>query len=702
VDEWLQWFRKCEQFSRDNGSYQNMLLDFIEKETDRLSGMALESLTPERWPNEREEVRREIYGALGLNPLPPRTDLNAKVVGYTEFEGYRIEKVVFEPRPSIQVPGLLYLPNVNEPAPAILYSLGHWMTWSKSEQDIQAACVGLVKLGFVVFVFDPIGQGERGPSFHDHAHRELLPLGHSQEGITVWEHMRAIDYLAARSEVNSLHIGMTGASGGGLTTFFTSALDDRIKVSVPVCFASTYSQYLRAVRGMNWDGVEDLCNQVPNVIPTADAAGIAGLIAPRPLLMINGRQDPHFTVEGALEVKRQVSPIYEPANVDRIQVVSVDSGHGYSKLMREAAYGWFCKWLREEGDGSPIQEPEMSILPVDAQELRCFGGDIVSSSTAIADFVKSTAEQMGLDRYGNVLKIIDKELVRNVLGLDLAPDHAATGTLEETARFGDLVCERHLIVPEPGITVPALWVKPPANSGKIVLYLDDRQKTSGYFESLVQQGLANGFGVISLDPRGVGETVPVPPPVMTLSTLEGPLEEIVPSEDEHLEFEVATDSVMLGRSLLGQQVMDILGCLNYFNHDETGLDSITIVANGPLSSLRALFAASLDNRVSAVVAGELPLSCLEIVLDEKASMPITAYIYGLLRHFDFKDLVSLMPGRSLFIANPVDSRNRHVQLEQCLQVYREAGQFLRNTGGNFSVKLRCDLSEVVGGTGFIV
>jgi hypothetical protein len=696
MSEWLQWCRGHEQLSKINGSYQNMLLDFIETETDRLSGIARESLTSERWPQERGEVRQKIFGYLGLKPLPPRTDLNSKVVGFTEFADYRIEKVVFEPRPNFQVPGLLYLPKVNEPAPAILYSMGHWMTWSKSEQEIQAACVGLVKLGFVVFVFDPIGQGERGANFHDHAHRELLPLGLSQEGITVWEHMRAIDYLVTRPEVNSLKIGMSGASGGGLTTFITSAVDDRIKVSVPVCFASTYSQYLRAVRGMNWDNVEDLCNQVPNVISAADAAGIAGLIAPRPLMMINGRKDPHFTVEGALELLRQVSPIYDPEDIDWIQVVSVDSGHGYDKQMREAAYGWFCKWFREEGDGSPIQEPVMSLLPVDAQELRCFGGNIVSSSAAIADLVKSTAKQMGLNPFGSALKMIDIGLVRNVLGLDLAPDYATTGTLEDTSWFGDLICERHLIVPEPGITVPALWVRPPDNSDKIVLYLDDRMKTSGYFERLIEQGLANGFGVISLDPRGVGETVPVPPPVMTLSTLEGPLEEMIPSEDEHLEFEAATDSVMLGRSLLGQQVMDIISCLDYFNHDKTGPASIKIVANGSLSSLRALFAASLDNRISAVIANELPLSCLEFVLDENSSIPITAYIFSLLQHFDFKDLVSLMPGRSLTIANPVDSRNRHAQLEQCLQVYRDAGQFLRDTGGNFSVEMNNNLCEMVG------
>ena len=80
---------------------------------------------------------------------------------------------------------------------------------------------------FVVLVMDPIGQGERGARFADHGHLALLPLGLTQEGLMVWEHMRAVDYLRTRPDVDGARIGMTGASGGGLMTMFSGITSPR-------------------------------------------------------------------------------------------------------------------------------------------------------------------------------------------------------------------------------------------------------------------------------------------------------------------------------------------------------------------------------------------------------------------------------------------------------------------------------------------
>ncbi|PYU87330.1 MAG: hypothetical protein DMG08_28260 [Acidobacteria bacterium] len=45
---------------------------------------------------------------------------------------------------------------------------------------------------------------------------------------------RALDYLSARDDIDRHRIGATGRSGGGMTTFFLAALDDRVKASAPV------------------------------------------------------------------------------------------------------------------------------------------------------------------------------------------------------------------------------------------------------------------------------------------------------------------------------------------------------------------------------------------------------------------------------------------------------------------------------------
>ena len=284
------------------------------------------------------------------------------------------------------MPAHLYIPKaLRSPTPAILYSPGHWMINGKTEPDIQSCCIGFAKLGFVVLVCDPIGQGERGATFEDHARRELLLLGLSQAGLMAWESIRAVDYLLTRPEVDGNRIGMTGASGGGLNTLYTCAADERIAVSVPVCYVVSFSRFYRAMRGLNWNNQNDLCNQVPNVIRDFDMAGLCGLIHPRPLMFINGTLDPQFPVDGAQQVEAQVRNIYDQVGGERLRATAVVSDHGYVQVMREAAYGWFRKWLQHEGDGSPYPEPALTGEPPDAPELKCFpGAPAIRSGPALA------------------------------------------------------------------------------------------------------------------------------------------------------------------------------------------------------------------------------------------------------------------------------------------------------------------------------
>ena len=49
-----------------------------------------------------------------------------------------------------------------------------------------------------------------------------------------------------------------------------------------------------------------------------------------------------------------------------------EEGHGYQKAKRQAAYGWFLRWLMNRGDGQPVQEPDTATLPFDSPELQCF------------------------------------------------------------------------------------------------------------------------------------------------------------------------------------------------------------------------------------------------------------------------------------------------------------------------------------------
>jgi dipeptidyl aminopeptidase/acylaminoacyl peptidase len=99
-------------------------------------------------------------------------------------QGYRIEKIVFETLPGVQVPAHLYVPDgLAGRAPAVLFYVGHWWPDSKARPDFQAFSINMARFGFVVLTWDPFGQGERGISSRDHRRTETLLVGARNRGI---------------------------------------------------------------------------------------------------------------------------------------------------------------------------------------------------------------------------------------------------------------------------------------------------------------------------------------------------------------------------------------------------------------------------------------------------------------------------------------------------------------------------------------
>ena len=107
----------------------------------------------------QEVVKAKLLQLMG--PLPEKTPLNARVTGVIKKEDYRVEKVIYESIPGYFVTAALFLPEKRKGrAPAVIYACGHTVNGFRSE-TYQHIIINLVKKGFVVLAFDPIGQGER-------------------------------------------------------------------------------------------------------------------------------------------------------------------------------------------------------------------------------------------------------------------------------------------------------------------------------------------------------------------------------------------------------------------------------------------------------------------------------------------------------------------------------------------------------------
>ena len=280
-----------------------------------------------------------------------------------------------KPCPGMRVPAHLYVPEgLDRPAPAVLFYPGHWWPDSKARPDFQAFCINMARLGFVVLSFDPFGQGERGVSSRDHRRTEALLVGVAQQGFAEYETRCALEYLLARPEVDPKRVGMTGASGGGYNTWMTAALDDRIAAAVPVVGTSEFAEQIRVCRPLDWYHAAEHCHFVPGLIRYANNHELLAMAAPKPVLIIAASQDQSFPSPGCGRSPRtaESSTTSYGAGEKLRLVVDETEGHGYQRAKREAAYGWFLRWLMGRGDGGPHPEPPTETEPFDSEELRCF------------------------------------------------------------------------------------------------------------------------------------------------------------------------------------------------------------------------------------------------------------------------------------------------------------------------------------------
>jgi len=152
--------------------------------------------------------------------------------------------------------------------------------------------------------------------------RNLL-IGRTLMGERVWDTMRLIDWAATREEIDTSRIAITGNSGGGATSLFTAACDERISVVVPSSYFCTFQGSIGSISHC-------ACNYVPGVLQLGEMYDIAGLIAPRSFRAIAGVQDPIFPIDQVRRSFEHLRRIYAAAgSPDNCDLYEADGGHRY-------------------------------------------------------------------------------------------------------------------------------------------------------------------------------------------------------------------------------------------------------------------------------------------------------------------------------------------------------------------------------------
>lgn len=305
------------------------------------------------WTERRDQYHDQLLEMLGLDPFPERTPLNARITGSVENDGVIAERIHFQSRPGLYVTGNFYRPvKQDAPLPAILYVCGHGRVKRDgvslgNKTHYQHHGAWFARNGYVCLTIDTIQLGEI-EGIHHGTYREKMwwwnNRGYTPAGVEAWNCVRALDYLQSRDEVDGERIGVTGRSGGGAYSWWIAAIDERIKVAVPVAGITSLKNHV--VDGC----VEGHCDCMYMVNTYRwDYPMVAALVAPRPLLISNTDKDRIFPLDGVVDVYTRTKKIYQLYDADDKLGLHITEGpHKDTQELRVHAFRWFNHYLRDD------------------------------------------------------------------------------------------------------------------------------------------------------------------------------------------------------------------------------------------------------------------------------------------------------------------------------------------------------------------
>jgi len=358
----------------DTGRGDRMIAEYFRVETQKLQDACLtEALNSADWSTQREQYRRQLLEMLGLDPLPPRTDLQATVTGRVEHEEFLVERLHFQSQPGLYVTANLYLPrNLQGRAPAVLYVCGHGASKKNgvsygNKVSYQHHGAWFARHGYVCLTIDTLQMGEIESIHHGTYRYKMwwwLNRGYTPAGVEAWNCVRALDYLQTRPEVDPERLGVTGRSGGGAYSWWIAAIDERIKAAVPVAGITDLQNHV--VDGC----VEGHCDCMYMVNTYRwDYPLVAALVAPRPLLLSNTDRDGIFPLDGVVRTYETARNIYDLCKAgDKLGLHLTAGPHRDTQELQTGAFLWFNRHLKDDAD--PIGTPAVKFF--EPEQLKVF------------------------------------------------------------------------------------------------------------------------------------------------------------------------------------------------------------------------------------------------------------------------------------------------------------------------------------------
>ena len=299
----------------------------------------------------QKQTRPVLHKLVGLDKIAEQVGRHTPTVQLQRIDDlgqYTRQKGWIETEPHVRIPFWMLKPKKRGPFPLAIFPHGHDARGYDTSAGVyhdqahrdrilredRDVAVQAVRRGFIAIapatrgladggLPDPKGRhGDRGCRAQL---MHCLLAGRTAIGERVWDMQRIMDWATALPDVDATNVLMMGNSGGGVTTLYTAACDERITVAVPSCSFSTYTSPNGYIYHCD-------CNLIPGILEFGEMCDVAGLIAPRYLLAVNGKKDTlHFIIDINRSAER-TRAIYTAAGCpDRFEHRWGNEGHRFYK-----------------------------------------------------------------------------------------------------------------------------------------------------------------------------------------------------------------------------------------------------------------------------------------------------------------------------------------------------------------------------------
>jgi len=636
--------------------FPRMVQEYFVTQVRRASEASLEAKRALKTKEDAEQyvrtVREKIHESFG--PFPEKTPLKPRITGVVDRDAYRIEKLIFESRPEFLVTANLYVPKGREfPLPGVVGTCGHSSN-GKCAEAYQSFAQGLARMGYVVLIYDPIGQGERlqypdeelksrigvGVREHLHAGNQQILVGEFLNTWRAWDGVRALDYLLARDEVDPKHVGVTGNSGGGTMTTWLCGVEPRWTMAAPACFVTTF------LRNTENELPADTEQCPPNALALGlDHDDFLAAQAPDPIVILAKERD-YFDIRGSEEAYARLKRLYTLLGApENITLFAGPTHHGYSQENREAMYRWFN---RATGVSDAQTEPPLVIEKDETLWCTPHGQVVELGSRSVFSFTRAKSQALAEKRpklAGDALR----RAVAEVLKLpprNGAPPYRILRPIRGR-QYPKPYWTTYAVATEPGIHALVYLLcderhhsRPPAGRKRAVLYVahhssDAELRTEPLVGELVKAEPEAAF--YTCDVRGIGESRP--------NTC-GKDMFLHPYGNDYF---YAVHSLMLDYPYLGQRTHDVLRVIDWLK--SCGHEQVHLAAKG-WGALPATFAALLSDAVVQVTLKNALRSYREVAESEDYAWPLAALLPSVLERFDLPDCYAALEAKKLRMIEP--------------------------------------------------